>query len=180
MPSDIVPYEQVLHGILHDYEGRPKGWHILVAKAQGLGHDVYVFRPEGTMAVLKVESLSVPNPVGVGIESADSHEAIRDMAEQGSHPFGFRPIPARALDRIVRGASKGQNPTSGLIADLMRHEPIPLRSATTRLVLEGPVVRLPSTLPTSIVSQSQRDLDHALQWELEKLMRRRYGELYTG
>ena len=179
MSSDIVPYEQVLRGILREYEGRPKGWHILVAKAQGMGHDVYVFRPEGTMAVLKIESLSVPNPVGVGVESTDSHEAIRGMAEQGSHPFGFRPIPARVVDRIVRNASKGQSPTSELIADLMRHEPIPVRSATTPLVLEGPVVRLPSTLPTSFSSQRQRDLDHALQWELEKLVRRRYGEPYT-
>ncbi|HYA21640.1 MAG TPA: hypothetical protein VEG31_00455 [Thermoproteota archaeon] len=179
MPSDIVPYDQVLRAILREYEGRPKGWHILVAKAQGLGHDVYVFRPEGTMAVLKIESLSVPNPIGVGIESTDSHEAIRDMAERGSYPFGFRPISPSVLDRIVRNASAGQSPTSELLGDLMRQEPIPVRSATTPLVLEGPVVRFPSTLPTSYSTQSQRDLDIALRWELEKLVRRRYGEPYT-
>jgi len=179
MPLDIVPYEEVLRGILREYEGRPKGWHILVAKAQGLGHDIYVFRPEGTMAVLKVESLSVSNPVGVGIESADSHKAIKGIAEHGSHPFGIRPVPASVLDRIVRSASMGQGPTSEVIAELMKHEPIPVRSANTPLVLEGPVVRLSSTLPTSFSSQSQRDLDQALQLELERLVRRKYGEPYT-
>jgi|GEM_PF-2773440 len=179
MPSDIMPYEQVLRGILREYEGRPKGWHILVAKAQGLGHDVYVFRPEGTMAVLKIESLSVPNPVGVGIESADSHEVIRDVAERGSYSFGFRPIPMSVLDRIVRNAGAGQSLTGELFADLMKQEPVPVQSATTPLVLEGPVVRFPSTLPAAYSTQSQRDLDAALRWELEKLVRRRYGEPYT-
>jgi len=179
MSSDIMPYEEVLRGILREYEERPKGWHILVAKAQGLGHDVYVFRPEGTMAVMKVESLSVSNPVGVGVENADSHRAIKYMAEQGSYPFGIRPVPTRALNHIVRSAGMGQGPASEVIAELMKHEPIPVRSANTPLVLEGPVVRLLSTLPTSFSSQSQRDLDQVLQLELEKLVRRKYGEPYT-
>ena len=178
--TDVASYEDVLRGILNEYERSPRGWRVLVAKAQGPGHDVYVFRPQGTIAVLKMESLSIPNPVGVGVEMESVDQSLRGLAQSGPHPFGFRPVSPDVLGRMLRGQSARTAQPSELIAEIMRQEPVPISSVSTPVVLEGPVVRFPSTLPSSLVPPKQRELDAILRRELERLMRRRYGSSYVG
>jgi len=176
--AEVVPYEEILKGVLEEYERSPRGWRILVAKAQGPGHDVYVLRPEGTMAVLKMESLSIPDPVGIGVEAASVDGKLRGLAEGGSHPFGFRPVSPELLGRMLRAGSSHPRSASQLIGEIMRQEPMPIGSVGTPVVLEGPVVRLPSTLPRSLVSPRQKELDALLQHELERMVRKKYGDSY--
>lgn len=176
--AEVVPYEEILKGVLEEYERSPRGWRILVTKAQGPGHDVYVLRPGGTMAVLKIESLSIPDPVGIGVETASVDRRLRGLAEGGSHPFGFRPVSQEQLGEMFRRTRSRVPSASKLIAEIMREEPMPVRSVGTPVVLEGPVVRLPSTLPPSLVSPRQKELDVLLQHELEKMIRRKYGDSY--
>jgi len=176
--ADVVPYEDVLRGVLEEYERSPKGWRVLVTKAQGPGHDVYFLRPGGTMAVLKMESLSIPDPVGIGVEAASVDGKLKGLAEGGSHPFGFRPVSSELLGKMLRGASSRPQSASQLIGEIMRQEPMPIGSVGTPVVLEGPVVRFPSTLPRSLVSAKQRELDALLQHELERMVRKKYGDSY--
>jgi len=180
MSTQPEPYRDVLRRILAEYNKKPKGWHVLVAKARGMGHDVYVFRPEGTMAMLKLESLSVPNPVGVGVEVMEGEDMLRSITERGSHPFGLRPVPFDDLAEILKGAGTSGSASGKLFVDLMKREPMPASSIKTPFLLEGPVMRLRSTLHAPLVSPGQRDLDAMLQSELEKLVRRTYGPAYTG
>jgi len=174
------PYEHILRDMLSEYERRPRGWHVLVAKARGIGHDVFILKPEGTMTVLKVESLTVPKPIGIGIETAEGVERLRSIVGTERQPFGIRPIGQEAMHRVLRSMVQGTPPSFNVLVELLKKEPVPVSSITTPFVLEGPVGRLPTPLPSSHISPKHEELDLKLRKELERLVELKYGRPYTG
>jgi len=180
MGTEFRPYEEIVQNVLADYNRSPKGWHILLTKSQGIGHNLYILRPEGVTAVLKLETIYKPDPVGIGVEVTDEMRSLREIVSQKTHPFGIRPIPEGLLDKILKSIRSEVPPRAELIARIMESEPVSQDAITTPIALQGPILHIPGPLSREYTSTKQRELDSKLQRELERLLNERYGHPYYG
>ena len=180
MEAEPRAYEDIVARILADYNKHPKGWHVLLTKSQGMGYDAYILRPEGMMAMIKLESIYKPKPVGVGVEITEEMRGLREIVEGRTHSFGVRPIPEGLLVKLLNSIGSGAPPPAGLITKIMENEPVSQEEITASFALQGPILHVSKPLPLEYASTRQRELDLRLQRQLQRLLYEKYGHPYTG
>lgn len=180
MGQEFSSYEEIVQKVFSEYNRSPKGWHVLLTKSEGVGHNLYIFGPEGMTAMLKLESIYRPNPIGVGVEVRDEMHDLRQIVGRQTHPFGIRPIPDALMEKLLGNIEGGVPPRADLIARIMEREPVPQEAIKTQVAIQGPILHVSSPLPFEYASAKQRELDSRLQRELQRLLNERYGGTYIG
>jgi len=180
MGQEFSSYEEIVQKVLSEYNRSPKGWHVLLTKSEGLGHNLYIFGPEGMTAMLKLESIYRPNPIAIGVEVTDEMHGLRQIVRRQTHPFGIRPIPDGLMGKVLDSIRSGVPPRADLIARIMESDPVSQEAIKTQVAIQGPILHVPSPLPFEYASVKQRELDSKLQRELQRLLNERYGDMYIG
>ncbi len=159
-------YEAILKKLTDLYNKSPIGWKIAINQDSSGFYNIYVLTPKGLYQI-KLESLSIPAPLGLGTKIGGIKEA-RKVIGRRIPDYGFRTLSQKELKIIIEALAKNKPSILGeVINRVLKAKPTKLPQKNFSALLEGPVIYLNKEV---FVSRKQRELDEKLRRNLKKLM----------
>jgi hypothetical protein len=166
---EIKPADKIREEIRILYNKNPKKWHVLVGR-DSKGYSCTIFLHKNEMWILKEEPLNPYESIGCGSKLEEIDESLKPFLKN-PYSFGFRPIPERYLDEILK-----EGISEDIIMKTLAKSPSPLGS------IKSPSIVGPITLPTKpidFVSEKQTKLNLKLTKQLDRMILKKRPELFT-
>ncbi len=162
----MYPVEEILKRLMSMFMRNPKGWKIMVNVEETGFANIYILSPGGLWQI-RVESLHIPKPLGLGVKVGSREEALKRI---GGKPFyGFRPLDIKTLRKIIESIHE-KKPIDSIIRNVLNKPVISLSLPIKHsALLEGPVIYLKEPL---YISRRQKRLEEKLNKSLKNIMRK--------
>ena len=164
--------------IAKKYESDPRNWRLAWSIDRKGHYDLLVMK-DSKLWWLKEAQINPILSVGCGVKHIIEEEIENKIFDEKSnrYPYGLRPITEDNIKKIISDLAAGENPQPS-ISEILRTEPKPFKEIGTSFLMQGPFQHVPTL--TDLLSDKQRELDAKLNSELERLIFKRYPQLYTS
>ncbi len=171
--EDFVLADKIKKDFLKRYNRDPSDWSIIQGIDEKKFINTFILNPEESWFI-KEFPVNPYKTLGLGTPIDIKKDIIRRFSKPG---FGFRSLPEDIVDRI----SKNSNlEIKKIILDALMQPPKPLKDLEDKIVLGGPLfVSEKNVSDIGLISEEQRKLDRKLAIELEKLVRRKYPQIFS-
>jgi hypothetical protein len=159
--------------IMQRYNRHPQGWQVWLGKDARGFLDVFIFHGNEFWQIKEFQ-VNPYRVVGYGGSIATDQPL---PLHSSRYQFGLRPIDESRMKELARCIDDPRS-MADLISKLLRIRPVPTEEAmSSPVILQGPVMQLSRGLDT--ISESQKELDRKLGYQLQKLVMRKYRHTLT-
>ncbi len=160
----MMSLEEILKDLRKYYNKNPLNWRISVNK-DSLNHgNILISNPDFELLwQIKLDSLYKPNPIGIGAKIKDFDFGNKNI-DLKMPSFGYRPLLDEQLEQLQFKILE-KKPLDNLIMDILNNDPIPVKDAKNKGLLEGPI----TFSPPGYISKRQKELDKKLKRDLNQL-----------
>nr|MDO8099504.1 hypothetical protein [Candidatus Njordarchaeota archaeon] len=176
--ANPVDSRKIRREIARKYESDPKNWRLFWSIDKKGYNDLLVAK-DSDIWWLKEAQINPLLSVGCGVKRYIEEDLMNRVFDQKgfTYPFGLRPITDDHMKKIISALTAGENPHTPIL-EVLRSEPKPFKEIETSFLMQGPFQHI-RTL-NDLLSEKQRELDAKLSSELERLIFKRYPQLYMS
>lgn len=161
---------EIKNRIAREYNNNPQGWQVHTAKDER-GHIDTIFLHSDDIFILKEELVNPYKTIGVGL-----HEKLDVKVKHILAPsFGLRPLDFNTLQTLsTLDEREAQN---SILNEVLTKNPVSFGNINAPAVIHGPITH--SNKMLNIMGSKQKDIDHQLKEELDRLLERKYPHFKT-
>jgi len=166
--SSVKSSDRVRREVMRRYDESPEGWQAWVGKDRKGFLDLLISHGSELWQIKEFQ-VNPYKVVGYGASAVTNRPLLPHTSP---YQFGLRPLTESRMKELA-GSIDDPKTVVDIMSKLLRAKPVPTDEAMrSQALLQGPIMQSSGQL--DLISESQRELDRRLRYQLQKLIMREY------